>query len=104
MKMHLRKTTAGWKASTDVDFNPALNQQLRIATYKSDRGLLTTASVHVCKDGMTSFAIFKDFMERVRLSNARCTEKTVRDQHHAAIMELGDILARAHAHYAKGAK
>lgn len=102
METHLRKTTAGWKASTDVDFNPALCQKLKISTYKSDRGLLTTASVHVCKDGMESFTIFKDFLERVRLSSARCTEKSVRDQHHAAIMELGDILERARVHYRKG--
>lgn len=102
MEMHLRKTTAGWKASTDVDFNPALHQKLKISTYKSDRGLLTTASVHVCKDGMESFVIFQDFLERVRLSNARCTENSVRAQHHAAMMELGDILNRARAHYNKG--
>lgn len=102
METHLRKTTAGWKASTYVDFNPALHQKLKISTYKSDRGLLTTASVHVCEDTTESFVIFQDFLERVRLSNARCTEKSVRDQHHAAIMELGDILERARMHYRKG--
>lgn len=98
----------GWTASTRFQMGDAKDhfgepskRVLHFSTMKSSRGgVFTTARACLERDGMTSFAIFGDYTKTVEQSPARCTEKTVREQHAQALGQAESILAEAHAFYA----
>lgn len=105
MNLKTSMQDGGWEAKSRIPLIEPL--QLDIDTHKSVNGGVTTiASVVKVEDGVTSFARYGDFRETVeRDKTARCTEKTVRVQHEAALANLPEILERVYAFYeAKGVK
>lgn len=105
---YVHKTIDGWKATTDIELGPVTDHSgrpgervLRFSTSKYNSNIVTRASVHVRADGFESFAVSRDFSMRVRVTQARCTEKTVRESHNAALLFKDDIVEKAKAHYAK---
>ena len=74
---------------------------LRVTTYKASGGrLVTSASVVLCADGAFSFVLFRDFSKTLRIGTGRCTEKTVREEHAAALSSIAAVEAEARAFYA----
>jgi hypothetical protein len=101
----LSKGKRGWQAEDLIDFNG--QQKLLIETYKYDGRLITHAAVNTYNGhGGFSHAFGLagggDFSERVIVTSARCTEKSVSEQHAQAMSQLADIQARARAHYRLG--
>lgn len=98
----------GWSAEDRITIGPAKGsmgrdgeRKLHIDTHKSSRGLVTHASVMVhTPDGGISCVLFGDFSERIAVTNLRCTEKLVREQHASVMMHADAIVARANAFYA----
>ncbi len=79
---------------------------LTISTYKSSRGLLSTASVSEHSDGcqMHVFGLAGggDYRKTLTLSpNIRATEKAVRLQHEQALALAPTVIEEAKAHYAR---
>lgn len=97
----------GWKATTNYPmgetkdhFGRQADRLLHFSTYKDSRGGLTSnAMVCLSRDGMISFAIGGDFSKSILRTSARCTEKSIREQHAQALMQAEAILAEAHAFY-----
>lgn len=89
----------GWTAKSVIPL--AAPHSLRVDTYKSRRGLVTVASrVEDSTDGSFSFEVFGDFNARVVESAARCTEKTVTEQHNGVLSNVADLIAKCDAFYA----
>lgn len=80
-----------WHAETHVPLEG--KQQLRISTYKTERGdLQSFASVCKVENGYVTHMVYQDYSRRVIVNRVRCTEKAVRDQHQQAIGLLPKIL------------
>lgn len=75
-------------------------RRLKLWTYKSNRGLQTHASVHHCRGGMETHALFADFSKTVLHSGARGTETAIRAQHAEARRKIPELIAEIRAHYA----
>lgn len=104
----ITKGKNGWEAETVLSFDEAKHRKLTIETHKngSDGTLITRASVSEHRDGMMRHAFglgsgTGDYSKRVVVTRERCTEKNVRTQHTAALHQVVDITAEAHAHYAR---
>jgi hypothetical protein len=96
------------RAQTRVPLG-ADRRELHVTTSKGFRGLQCTAIVvQIADDGrshshaMSFGANGGDFSRRLSADPAaRCTEKTIRATHEAALQQLPDLLQAAHAHYVK---
>ena len=103
----VRKGRNGWEAENRFEFDG--DYKLTIETHKDSSGpssrLVSRASVSQHKDGMMSHAFGLgsggDYSERLIVSAARCTEKSVAGQHAKALEMLADVQAKAKAHYMK---
>lgn len=94
----------GWQAETQV---PLFGRKiLTIDTRKGSRGLRTSITgVTLAEDGRsTTWMMFGDFSEKIdALPGTRCTEKTVREAHAAALLHVDAVKVRAMEFYtAKG--
>lgn len=86
-----------WHAETHVDLGE--NKQLRLSTWKTDRGLQSFASVCKLENGCVTHMMYADYSKRVILEKARCTEKAVREQHDRALKMLPVIMDDVTRHY-----
>lgn len=105
----------GWQASTVFDIGPVNlegegiitrqgERKLTVHTWKGSRGgVMTQASVSLHQpDGCTSHILYGDYSERLADDRgARCTEKTVREQHARILGGIDGVLAKAKAFYEK---
>jgi len=98
MKATIRKGREGWEARTTIELDAP--HILEISTYKSSRGLVTTATRMEKTDGGSSFIMFEDFHSALIQSKERCTEKTITAQHTAALADIEGIKAKCAAWYA----
>lgn len=87
-----------WHAETHVPLKG--DMQLRISTWKTDRGLASFASVCRIENGYVTHMITQDYSRRIFMEKVRCTEKAVREQHGRALEMLCDILKEVEHHYA----
>jgi hypothetical protein len=91
----------GWQAETEV---PLVGRKiLTIDTRKGSRGLRTAITgVTLAEDGRsTTWMMFGDFSEKIDAApGTRCTEKTVREAHNAALLGVEGLKTRALAFYA----
>ena len=107
-----RKGRDGWEGKTDITLSPEVaavvagasgltegTPVLRISTHKRSAGVVTSASVHHEHDGMETFVVYQDYMKTVGQRAARCTEKTVTEQHCSALQSVPEVVADVHAHY-----
>lgn len=100
MDTKIYKGHSGWKAETTVDLG-ADSRVLRVSTYKSAAGgLFTYATVHKAEGRGLVHMPFSDFVRRVSVAGARCTEKNVRELHQDALARIDSIRGDAIAHYA----
>lgn len=102
------KRKEGWKAEDFIPLaEPAEDgsqRMMRISTYRHSRGgVVTYAGACIKAEGFIRTAIFQDFHAVVEHSDARCTEKTVREQHQRALDRIPELKARALAHEEKNA-
>lgn len=102
----IRKGHDGWRAETQTDLGFEVEGKpafLEVNTYKSNRGIVTYAGVK-CRDGAFIVTrVFRDYSECLDQFQGRCTEKTIRERHALALVDLEAIKARAIAfHTAKG--
>ena len=97
LTVRISKGREGWEAKTSI----ALDEPfiLEINTYKSARGLVTTANRLKIEGNTMSFEMFGDFIETIIKSNKRCTEKTVKAQHVTALADVEGIKAKCAAFY-----
>lgn len=114
LETKVEKSDRGWRASSYADIGPAEvhgdkgTRKLLIETYKTDRGLVTRASVslHTAHSRIHVFALGAkggDFSKLVMQSPTRATEKAVRHQHTSALEQAGALYAEALAFYAQEA-
>lgn len=101
MNFTLTKGRDGWQAETQV---PLFGRKiLTIDTRKGSRGLRTSITgVTLADDGRsTTWMMFGDFSEKIdALPGTRCTEKTVREAHTAALLHVDALKVRATEFYA----
>lgn len=97
LKTNLYKGREGWTAETSVELDAPYSLEIR--TFKSNRGLVTTANRMKNENGGQSFIMFSDFTKTVSLTQDRCTEKTVKAQHAAALAKINSIKAECAAFY-----
>ena len=81
---------------------------LQISTYKGDRGQLVTHATcaHMKEEAGYStmtFEIFGDYSRRIISRTARCTEKTVREQHAHGVTMVGAVIEEAREYYRRKA-
>ena len=98
MNTQVTKGREGWEAETVVSINET--QALRIRTGKGSRGVPTSATV--VQPTLTGFiwSPFDDYSEELRKGvGLRCTDKTVRAEHEAALADIEGLKSRALAHY-----
>jgi hypothetical protein len=100
MDTKVSQGSCGWRAETRLQLND--KQALKVDTYKDSRGVVTTATVIEPTDGGGfHWKPMTDFHERMREgAGLRCTEKTVRSEHAAALTDIEPVKARAVAFYA----
>lgn len=84
----------GWKAETRIPLERGNGYQLRISTWKGQRGVYTSAGTERLDGAFVTTRIFRDFRETVIQPEGRCTEKTVREQHARALQQLPQIIER----------
>lgn len=101
----MRKGREGWEAETEI---PLIGRRvLKVHTRKTSRGLRCSASaVELSADGLSyTWVMFGDFGEKLADNpTARCTEKTVKEMHAAALVDIEAVKARALAFYAAKAE
>ena len=97
LKTTISKGRDGWRAETSVDIDTPYSLDIR--TYKSSRGLVTTATRMKNENGNLSFMMFGDFSKAIIQSKDRCTEKTVKAKHAAALADIEGIKAQCAAFY-----
>lgn len=91
----------GWQAETQVPLQG--RKILTIDTRKGSRGLRTSITgVTLADDGRsTTWEMFGDFSEKIDAApGTRCTEKTVREAHAAALLHVDAVKVRAMEFYA----
>ena len=99
----ITKGRDGWVA---LDVIPmAAGRLLRVTSHKWQRGggLVTFATgLSPSADGFSySCAAFQDFNKAIKTeSGTRCSERTIRQHHAAAMCGIADVLAQANAQYA----
>lgn len=97
----MRKGREGWEAESEI---PLIGRRvLKVHTRKTSRGLRCSASaVELSADGRSyTWVMFGDFGEKLADNpTARCTEKTVKEMHAAALVDIEAVKARALAFYA----
>lgn len=97
----ITKGRDGWEA---LDVIPmAAGRLLRVTSHKWQRGGLVTfaTSVSPSADGFGySFVVFQDFNKTIKTeSGTRCTEKTIKQHHAAAMYGIADVLTQANKQY-----
>lgn len=100
MNYELRKGRDGWEAKSRFPLEGPY--ALRLHTYKPVRGgVITTANrVEENGDGSYSFVVFQDYSKTLEWKRAaRCTEKSVKEQHEAVLARLDEIKAEVAAFY-----
>lgn len=106
------KGNGGWEAESYVGMGPVKDtlgregvRKLCISTHKAGAGVVTRATVYVHSEGVRSHAFglsrygAGDYSRLVAQRAARCTEKTVREQHTQALEDVEALFAEAVAHY-----
>jgi hypothetical protein len=78
------------------------NRVIQFTTVKrSNKKLETTAKVVEIDGNFYKYVMFQDFSQRVSSAALnRITEKAVREQHHAALMQFESVKQAAIQHYA----
>ena len=102
MITRIHKTINGWRAQTDIPLST--RRVLRILSHKTNGGgVHTYASVHHEDGGYLAHVMFQDYSNTViHAPLARCTERTIREQHGSVLAcMLDDIKAKVAAHYDK---
>lgn len=103
MKTTITKGRDGWAAETRIELDA--ERALQIRTSKGGRGLQSSATVIKPTPTGFTWSPFEDFKETLREGRGlRCTEKTVRDEHAQALIDVDLLLVRAAAHYTKEAE
>lgn len=89
MEITASKDSRGnWHTETEVDVGMP-GKVLMVTTMKRSSGrTITTAQVNILERGMRVYMPFSDFGVQLSSSEARCTEKLVRAQHAAALVEV----------------
>lgn len=76
------------------------NRELRISTWKNDRGqLVSFASVGKREGASYTHALYSDYSKHIIVEKTRCTEKNVAAQHQRALDMLPTIQAEVQKHY-----
>lgn len=102
----IRKNYRGnWEACSTFPMPElGVDKLLDITTTKTYSGELTTRVIVNTKEGQfVTHMMYQDFAQHYIVSNYKCTEKKVREQHALALSELDLIKALAVSHYAKQA-
>lgn len=92
----------GWKAETylPIDLDDGKQHEIHIYTSKRGHALNTSATVHLIdKHGYTTHVMFEDFYKVYQVTQARCTERRVRDQHNSALTQVETIIKEAKDFY-----
>lgn len=97
------KGPTGWTAKTYIDRVDGM--QLRIVTYKSQAGTISTfaeqiAPRFVLKAGIVKCSPYSDFRKTYMTSAGKCTEKKVAMQQYQVLQRLAEIKADCDAFYA----
>ncbi len=100
-----RNSRGELSAETSVALNDN-RRVLHISTWKGNRGIVTTATVHQKSvDGLSrthaiGFGVCGDFSKRIGFVTARATEKAIREAHIAALLANLEIESEARNWYA----
>lgn len=79
-----------WVAETSVSFTE--NTIIIVRTSKTHSGALVTQATRYVVDGnIISYVAFSDFSKRYSISNLRCTEKNITNQHQSVISDIEKI-------------
>lgn len=93
------RSSDGWRVETCFELPD--DRELSFVTRKRSGGMLcTVASVHRRVGGMVVFTMYEDYMRTIRREDARCTYKSVLQQHLDALKDKAIVMAAVKAHYA----
>ena len=96
-----KSRVSGWKATSYFQL-PNNKRQLRVSTYKTNRGIQTNVQAVERGDFFESFVMFQDYHKVLKSfpDIKMATEKSITQAHNLAIGEIEAVITEADAFYA----